>query len=168
MSRLGRRNFLRGREYGEGNPFALDDSIANRVRGFSARFAGNSLFQKFSQFVEDLGIGEGIENLWKGATGSGLTERDKQLNAMNMQNVEDTAAAQVAGYQKAGINPALMYGAGGQQTAPQTSSSGVGNFSDLMSLTQLLTLPKQLNMMDAQTKNIEAIFFSESASIFLV
>lgn len=153
MSRLGRRNFLRGREYGEGNPFALDDSIANRVRGFSARFAGNSLFQKFSQFVEDLGIGEGIENLWKGATGSGLTQRDIELNKMNMQNVEDTAAAQVAGYQKAGINPALMYGSGGQQTAPQASSSAVGNLSDLM---QVLMLPSQIKLMNAQAKNTEA------------
>lgn len=156
MSAIGRRNFLRGREFGEYDPFALDDSVANRVRSFSARFAGSSLFEKFSQFVEDLGIGEGIENLWKGATGSGLTQRDIELNKMNMQNVEDTAAAQVAGYQKAGVNPALMYGSGGQQTAPQASSSAVGNFSDLMSLTQLLTLPKQLKMMDAQTKNIEA------------
>ena len=153
MSRIGRRNFLRGREFGEGNPFVLDDSFANSVRGFSARFAGNSLFQKFSQFVEDLGIGEGIENLWKGATGSGLTQRDIELNKMNIQNVEDTAAAQVAGYQKAGINPALMYGAGGQQAAPNSSTTGIGSLSDLM---QVLMLPSQIKLMNAQAKNTEA------------
>lgn len=105
--------------------------------------------------MPDAGHGA-LENFVKQATGSGLTDRDIAMNQMNMQNVEDTAAAQVAGYQKAGVNPALMYGAGGQQTAPSASSTGSGSLSDLAQIAQLVTIPAQLKMMDAQTKNVEA------------
>ena len=97
---------------------------------------------------------DGLTNWWKGFTGSGLTQRDKDLNEMNMQNVEDTAAAQIAGYQKAGVNPALMYGSGASNSAPQAASSGaVGNMSELM---QLLALPSQIALMGAQTKQTNA------------
>lgn len=97
-----------------------------------------------------------VENFVKQATGSGLTDRDIAMNQMNMQNVEDTAAAQVAGYQKAGVNPALMYGSGGQQTAPSASSTGSGSLSDLAQIAQLVTIPAQLKMMDAQIRNTDA------------
>lgn len=99
-------------------------------------------------------FGSGVSNWWKGFTGSGLTQRDIDLNAMNMQNVEDTAAAQVRGYEKAGVNAALMYGNGASNSAPQASASGsVGNMSELM---QILLLPQQMKMMSAQTKQTEA------------
>ena len=154
MSRYNRfRNSLSGYTGRGTNPFATDDSFGNSLKNFGGNIVSSGLFSKFCHFVEELGIAEGIENLWKGTTGSGLTKRDIELNQMNMQNVEDTAAAQVAGYQKAGINPALMYGAGGQQSAPQTASTGTGSLSDLM---QVLMLPSQLKMIQAQTRNIEA------------
>lgn len=121
----------------------LDSSSASAFDDFS-----NRLVSGWNKFTS------GLDNWWKGFTGSGLTERDKQLNEMNMQNVEDTASRQVAGYNKAGINSALMYGNGASNSAPQTSATGgVGSMSDLM---QVLMLPKQLKMMDAQTRNIEA------------
>lgn len=113
----------------------------------------------FSDFSDKVKSGwdnftSGIRNWWKGFTGSGLTDRDIALNQMNMQNIEDTAAKQVAGYQKAGVNTALMYGAGGQQSAPQSSATGgSGSLSDLMAA---IMLPKQMKMMDAQTRNINA------------
>lgn len=119
----------------------------------------SSTADAFDKFGEKLKTGwnkftDGLDNWWKGFTGSGLTKRDILLNEMNMQNVEDTAARQVAGYNNAGVNPALMYGSGGQQSAPQSSATGgSGSLSDLM---QVLLLPKQMKMMDAQTKNIEA------------
>ena len=154
MSRYNRfRNSLSGYTGRGTNPFATDDSFGNSLKNFGGNIASSGWFSKFSHFVEDLGIGEGIENLWKGFTGSGLTKRDIELNQMNMQNVEDTAAAQVAGYQKAGINPALMYGAGGQQTAPSSSAVGTGSLSDLM---QVLMLPAQIKLMNAQAKNTDA------------
>lgn len=147
-------NFRNSTSIGRGvNPFEFDDSFGSRVRGFSSRFVGNSWFDKFTKWIEELGIGKGLTNLWKGATGSGLTDRDIELNNMNMQNVEDTAEAQTKGYIKAGINPALMYGNGGQQTAPQSSSTGTGSLSDLM---QVLMLPAQIKLMNAQAKNTDA------------
>lgn len=95
----------------------------------------------------------GIENLWKGFTGSGVTQRDIELNQMSMQNVEDNASRQVEGYTKAGINPALMF-SGGASSAPQASSSGsVGNMSELL---QMVSLPLQLRMMKAQIDNVNA------------
>lgn len=97
---------------------------------------------------------DGLTNWWKGFTGSGVTQRDKELNQMSIQNVEDTAAAQVAGYQKAGVNPALMYGNGASNSAPSAQSSGaVGNMSELM---QMLMIPSQIGLMSAQTKQTNA------------
>lgn len=96
---------------------------------------------------------DGISNLWKGITGSGLTARDIQLNEMNMQNVRDTAQAQTEGYQKAGVNPALMFG-GGAQTAPQ--SSGVPTTGSMSELMQFFMLPMQMKMLGAQIGNINA------------
>lgn len=98
-------------------------------------------------------IGSGLSNWWKGFTGSGLTARDVALNQMNMQNVEDQASAEVAGYKKAGVNPALMM-SGGANSAPSASSSGsVGNMSELL---QALMIPAQLRMLKAQTENVRA------------
>lgn len=98
-------------------------------------------------------IRSGISNWWKGFTGSGATDRDKEINAMNMQNVREQASAEVEGYTKAGINPALMFGSG-TSTAPQASSSGVsGNMSELL---QALMIPAQLRQMNAQTDYIKA------------
>lgn len=156
MSRYNRfRNSLTGYSSSSGgsNPFELEDSTGNRLKSFGSRFFGPWL-SKIGNFMSELGISEGITNWWKGFTGSGLTQRDIELNQMNMQNVEDTAEAQTKGYIKAGVNPALMYGNSGQQTAPQSSSTGgSGSLSDLMSF---ILLPKQMKMMDAQTRNIDA------------
>lgn len=99
------------------------------------------------------GFLSGVSNWWKGFTGSGLTQRDIDLNNLSMQNVRDQASAQVEGYKNAGVNSALMF-SGGASSAPQASSSGnVGNMSELL---QLATLPYQLKMMKAQTANINA------------
>lgn len=113
-------------------------------------------FSDFSDKVQSgwEGFTKGIRNWWRGFTGSGLTDRDIALNEMNMQNVEDTSSKQVAGYQKAGVNPALMFSGGASNSAPQTTSTGgSGSLSDLM---QVFMLPRQLKMMDAQTRNINA------------
>lgn len=104
-----------------------------------------------TKFLGD--IVSGIRNWWKGFTGSGATDRDIELNQMSMQNVEDQAAAEVAGYKKAGVNPALMF-SGGANTAPSSSSSGnVGNMSELL---QALMIPMQMRLMSAQVGKTKA------------
>lgn len=132
---------------------AMDEAYGNLDSASADAFSdfGDKLKSGWDSFTS------GIRNWWRGFTGSGLTQRDIDLNEMNMQNVEDTAAKQVAGYQKAGVNPALMFNGGASNTAPQTSATGgAGSLSDLMALRELAMLPKQLKMMDAQTRNIEA------------
>lgn len=145
------------------------NEIESYVTGRKARTKGKSLLTRFIGWLNnhlnpahdwmdydaapDPSSG-GLENFWKGVTGTGLTQRDIAMNEMNMQNVEDTAAAQVAGYQKAGVNPALMYGSGASNSAPQASDTGMsGNMSELM---QLIMLPMQMKMLNAQAKNIDA------------
>lgn len=106
---------------------------------------GETGFDKFAN---------GLDNLWKGITGSGVTQRDVEMNQMNMQNVEDTAAAQVKGYEKAGVNPALMYSGGASNSAPTASSSPTtGSMSELM---QAIMMPMQMKMMNAQIGNVKA------------
>lgn len=129
--------------------FGLGSDTPERNKKKSAFWS--SVGQGFKNFWNS--FSDGVSNWWKGFTGSGLTARDIALNQMSMQNVEDQASAQVEGYSKAGINPALMF-SGGASSAPQASSSGsVGNMSELL---QLVSLPLQMRMMKAQIDNVNA------------
>lgn len=98
-----------------------------------------------------------IDNWLKGVTQSGVTAQQAGLNEMQMQNQEDIYQRQVSGMQKAGLNPALMYGSG-TSSAP-SAPSGTSMASPIMSMSdiiQALTIPAQLKMMKAQTENIYA------------
>lgn len=139
-----------GEDYHDEMMSNFDDAYGN-VQSSSA-----DALDKFSEGAKSgwQSFVDGLSNWWKGFTGSGLTQRDLDLNAMNMQNVEDTANAQVSGYLKAGVNPALMYGNGASNSAPQSSALGTsGSMSELM---QALLLPQQMRMLSAQTRNVEA------------
>lgn len=94
-----------------------------------------------------------LSNLVNGMTGAGLTDRDKQLNELNRQNVEDQASLQRAGYEKAGFNPALMYGQ--MQTAPTAQSSSVDG-SIIDKLLSVIFAKQQFKNLEAQNRNIEA------------
>lgn len=138
-------------------------SVATIIEKWLRRFVKNYGGQDFSDgqmtFSDTGETGfdkfiSGIDNLWKGITGSGVTQRDVEMNQLNMQNVEDTAAAQVAGYKKAGVNPALMYSGGASNSAPTASSSPTtGSMSELM---QAIMMPMQMKMMSAQIGNVKA------------
>lgn len=94
-----------------------------------------------------------LSNLVNGMTGAGLTDRDKQLNELNRQNVEDQASLQRAGYEKAGFNPALMYGQ--MQSAPTAQSSSVDG-SIIDKLLSVIFAKQQFKNLEAQNRNIEA------------
>lgn len=129
--------------FGENFTFGNEDP----TKAMSKKYIGDY----FTRFVNS--FADGVSNWWKGFTGSGLTRRDVLLNDMNMQNVEDTANAQVKGYEKAGINPALMFGSG-SQTSPQTTATPTnGSMSELM---QAVMIPLQMKMMYAQIGNVKA------------
>lgn len=95
-------------------------------------------------------LGKGIEALITKWTDAGATGGEIQRNEMQMQNAEDIYQRQVTGMQKAGVNPALMYGSGAP-TPPSvnTSSSGAASMSDLA---QLFMLPLQKKLMLAQAQ----------------
>lgn len=83
-----------------------------------------------------------------------MTGADVEANEMSMQNAEDIYQRQVTGMQKAGLNPALMYqnSAAGSTPQAQNSSQGV-SMSELM---QVMLLPLQKKMMEAQISNVDA------------
>lgn len=132
---------------------SVASSIERMLRRFVKNYTGQDTTGDPTIFSSENQFTNGLQNLWKGFTGSGATQRDIEMNAMNMQNVEDTAAAQVRGYDKAGVNAAMMYGNGASNSAPTTSASQVGSMSELM---QMITLPMQLRMMGAQIANVKA------------
>lgn len=134
-------------------------TIERWIRRFIKNYGGQDLSDGEMTFSDNGESGfdkfaNGIDNLWKGITGSGVTQRDVEMNEMNMQNVEDTAARQTAGYTKAGVNPALMYSGGASNSAPTSSASPTtGSMSELM---QAIMLPMQMKMMSAQIGNVKA------------
>lgn len=124
-----------------------DDTGQETLRGDSATYGAgglesSSLLGTFGRAVEAL------VNKW---TDAGVTPGEVQRNEMQMQNQEDIYQRQVTGMQKAGINPALMYGSGAQ-SAPSvnTQSSGSMSMSDLMGV---FMMPLQKKLLDAQAQN---------------
>lgn len=99
------------------------------------------------------GVSKGLKNFWNKETGSGLTDADIQSNEMSMQNAEDIYQRQVTGMQKAGLNPALMYGSG-TSTAPEAPEPSQGaSMSDLMAL---VMAPAQKALLRSQANDLEA------------
>lgn len=102
-------------------------------------------------------IGKGVNALITKWTDAGATGGEIERNAMQMQNAEDIYQRQVVGMQKAGLNPALMYGSGsGAGNAPGVNTAGSApgiNMSDLM---QAFLMKKQGNLLDAQARNLDA------------
>lgn len=101
------------------------------------------------------GSGPGaVESLFNRFTQSGLTGAQIAENELSMQNQEDIYQRQVVGMQKAGLNPALMYGSGTSSapSAPAQSDTGL-SMSDLM---QFIMVPLQQRMLKSQIENVQA------------
>lgn len=118
------------------------------------RFIKQVMQAAFSKKTLD-SIGNGVTNTWNRYTGSALTDADIQANEMTMQNQEDIFQRQVTGMQKAGLNPALMYGSSPSSApaAQNTSGSAGVNMSDLI---QAMMIPLQKRLLSAQTDNVKA------------
>lgn len=136
-----------------------ETDVGQKVQGKNGftRFVGwlNSLFNENHAWFDYDKMGNMTDSLANRYTDSAPTSGEIQRNEMQMQNIEDSYQRQVTGMQKAGLNPALMYqsGVGGNAPSVQTGSSNPASMSELM---QVIMLPKQLKMLDAQTRNIEA------------
>ena len=98
---------------------------------------------------------ETLNSLVNTYTNAGLTGRDKALNQMQLQNESDKYQYQVQGMQAAGLNPALMYGAGAGSTVPVPASSSSSPM-DFGQLLNAISLKSQIKEMEANAKNAEA------------
>lgn len=94
-----------------------------------------------------------LESLWNKYTDSGATGRDVAVNNMQLQNLVDSPQKTVEGYQKAGLNPALMYGSAPSPASTPVSGTSSTGFSDLLAA---LSLPMQLKQMQANINHINA------------
>lgn len=90
-----------------------------------------------------------LTNWLNAMSGEHMVNAEVERNAMQMQNQEDIYQRQVAGMQKAGLNPALLYQSG-VGSGPSVSGSAPGaNMSDLV---QLYMLGPQKKLIGAQTQ----------------
>lgn len=121
---------LNGKPIGE----AISDAFDNLMTG------DTELSKHFSSFMNQL-------------TGAHTTGMMQEQNEMQMQNVEDKFQREVAGMDKAGLNPALMYQNGASGAAPSApTNTASGSLSDIM---QIAMLPLQMKMMDTQIRGEE-------------
>lgn len=122
------------------------DSWDTLRQGVKSGFAGG-----LQSFVADMPAQ--IDSVINQMTGAHLTGAQLEANDLQMQNAEDIYQRQVAGMQKAGLNPALMYG--GASSAPEVSTSP-GSGASLSDLLQSLALKSQIDLTKAQTRKTES------------
>lgn len=124
------------------------------------------------QFIHNLsqGVQNGFSSLYNKYTGAGLTgaeqafmqyQTSERMEAQQFEKEMSSSAfqRQVADMQAAGLNPALMYGSGSNgASTPSSSGQTAPGYSpaSMSDLFQLLTLKKQMKILDAQAENIEA------------
>ena len=112
-----------------------------------------------------------MKNLSKKFSSSGLTQAEVEANEFSaneaqknrdfQQQMSDTSYQRgVSDMQKAGLNPALMYGGGasGASTPSGAAATSVSpqqgmNMSDLM---QIISLPLQMKQLNANVRKTEA------------
>lgn len=101
-------------------------------------------------------IGQGISSLWNKLTGSGLTGAQQQQQDYQTDMANTAFQRQVVDMQKAGLNPALLYGQGaGSGAATPTGADASGN-GDIGNAVQMLMLGKQMKLLDAQAEKAHA------------
>lgn len=133
--------------------FDYDSWNENSTMGKISSFLNNTA-DALTTAVGQLADPEQLTSLVNTYTGAHLTGSQIEANEMAMQNQEDIYQRQVAGMQKAGLNPALMYESGASSApAPVQGHTGTASMSELM---QAMLLQKQSGLLDAQTRNVDA------------
>lgn len=96
-----------------------------------------------------------VDSMFNRFTQAGLTGVQIAENEMSMQNAEDIYQRQVSGMQKAGLNPALMYGSGASVNAPNAPGQNDAGLS-MSELMSAVMMPLQRKMLKSQIANVEA------------
>lgn len=112
----------------------------------------------------------GFNNLWNRWTGNALTNAENQANDFNSAEAEKQRQWEeymqstnyqrmVADMQAAGINPALAMSNGQPSTPSGASASSVspGAGASMSDLMQLIMLPSQIKLMNAQARNTDSL-----------
>lgn len=99
------------------------------------------------------GLMKPLESLFNKYTESGATGRDVAVNDMQLQNLVESPQKTVEGYQKAGLNTALMYGSAPSPASTPVSGTSSTGLSDLI---QAFMLPMQLKQMKANVENVRS------------
>ena len=89
-------------------------------------------------------------------SGAGLTQQQIEENAYTAQREDTFWQRGTEDMQKAGVNPALLYGKGVQPTASPASSASASAGGSLSNMLELLALPLQLRQIRAVIENTEA------------
>ena len=145
----------------------LTSHLGTKAAKDQAQFAGSGESGFSNWFARNL---PGVNNLWNRFTGNALTSSEMQANEFNAAEAEKQRnweeymqstnyQRMVADMQAAGVNPALAM-SNGQPSTPSGSSAqsvspGAGaSMSDLM---QLIMLPSQIKLMNAQARNTDSL-----------
>lgn len=97
-----------------------------------------------------------LGSLWNKLTGAGMTEAQQQQQDYQTEMSNTAFQRQVSDMQKAGLNPALMYGNGAGNGASTPSGPEVSGNGDIAGAVQLALLSKQAKLMDAQAEKATA------------
>lgn len=99
--------------------------------------------------------GNWFTSLINKVTGADMTGAQMAQNAFQQQMADTQYQRGVKDMQAAGLNPALMMGAGASP-APSPSGADVGANGDFGALIQMMMLPQQLKQMSASIDNVQA------------
>lgn len=128
-------------------------------------------FQNTINAIKNSFIGRSIGSIWNKYTGAGLTGAEKAQQQYTTSERESAQAfeermsntafqRQVADMQKAGVNPALLYGSGANgASTPSSSGASSSGFSptSMSDLIQLLTVRKEMKKLDAESAQIRKV-----------
>lgn len=140
------------------NPLELiGGPITGLIYGLKGIDKSYNPFQDVSGLVDSI-FGNGtVSSFMNTQTQAGPTGRDLWLS-----DREDTKyQRQSADMEAAGLNQAMMYSGGQNPQAPSTASGNGVSLSDLL---ELVSLPKQLKLLDAQIANVGADTSEKEAS----
>lgn len=124
-------------------------------------------FNKIGVAFKNSKFGNGVSNLWRSVTGSGLTDAQREANAFEAQQAQNQMDFQermsntanqrgLADMKAAGLNPALMYGGSSSGASSPTGAMASSDSAGVPDVVGLMTALSNLSLLKAQRDNIRA------------
>lgn len=109
-----------------------------------------------SKYLQQFFGQSGLNNWWKGITGSGLTQSEIEQNQWTEQMDNTKYQRQTADMQAAGLNPAMMYGQGMSASTPSASQVGSPSAGLADSVLNMIFARQRMRNLKAEEENINA------------